>query len=85
MRSKIVCSLLLLIMSPLSAMANDLPEQVATRDETLITTIHAVGAQVYQCEFDTTGNLIWQFREPIATLLVAGKTVGRRSAGRIGK
>jgi hypothetical protein len=27
--------------------------------------------------FDTADNLVWQSREPIATLFIAGKTVGR--------
>ena len=40
-----------------------------------------VGAQVYECQFSSTGKLAWQLREPIATLLVAGKTVGRHYAG----
>ena len=32
-------------------------------------------------EADASGKLAWQFREPIATLLVDGKTVGRHYAG----
>lgn len=39
------------------------------------------GAQVYECRADTAGNRVWQFREPIATLLYNGKTVGRHFAG----
>ena len=49
--------------------------------ETLVATIHAQGAQVYECKADASGKLAWQFREPIATLLVDGKTVGRHYAG----
>jgi hypothetical protein len=70
---------LALLVTP--AAAADLPDAIAVHDETLVTTTFAVGAQVYECEFDTAGNLIWQFREPIATLLAAGKTVGRHYAG----
>jgi Protein of unknown function (DUF3455) len=46
-----------------------------------VTTVHAVGAQVYECKPDSNGKLVWQFREPVATLVVDGKTVGRHYAG----
>jgi hypothetical protein len=42
---------------------------------------HAEGAQVYECKADSAGKLGWVFREPIATLLVDGKTIGRHYAG----
>jgi hypothetical protein len=42
---------------------------------------HAEGAQIYQCKPDPDGRLAWQMREPIATLLLEGKTVGRHFAG----
>ncbi len=45
------------------------------------TTAHATGAQVYECKTDADGKLTWQFREPIATLMIGGKTVGRHFAG----
>src|ERR1700730_5291030 len=63
------------------AAAAEVPEAIAARGEVLITTVHAVGAQVYECKADSAGNLVWQFREPIATLFMAGKTVGRHYAG----
>ena len=43
--------------------------------------VHAEGAQVYECKAGTDGKLAWAFREPIATLLLDGKTVGRHYAG----
>jgi hypothetical protein len=43
--------------------------------------VHAEGAQVYECKAGNDGKLAWAFREPIATLLVDGKTVGRHYAG----
>ena len=58
----------------------DIPDQIATA-ETPVATIHAEGAQVYECKAEAAGGLAWQFREPIATLLVDGKTVGRHFAG----
>lgn len=44
-------------------------------------TLHAVGAQIYECKADGAGNAAWTFREPIATLFEDGKTVGRHYAG----
>ena len=43
--------------------------------------MHAEGAQVYECKAGTDGKLAWLFREPIATLMADGKTVGRHYAG----
>src|SRR5262249_19625110 len=36
---------------------------------------------VYECKAGSDGKLAWAFREPIATLLLDGKTVGRHYAG----
>ena len=58
-----------------------MPDAIAAHGETLVATVHAVGAQVYECKADASGKLVWQFREPIATLLDDGKTVGRHYAG----
>jgi hypothetical protein len=58
----------------------EIPDQIATA-ETPVATIHAEGAQVYECKADATGRLEWQFREPIASLFIDGKTVGRHFAG----
>jgi hypothetical protein len=66
----------------LQAVANaEIPDPIAVPGETLVATIHAEGAQVYECKAAAAGGLEWQFREPIATLLVDGKTVGRHFAG----
>ena len=58
-----------------------LPDAIAAPGETAILTLHAEGAQVYECKTGTDGALVWTFREPIATLLSDGKTVGRHYAG----
>jgi hypothetical protein len=42
-------------------------------------TIH--GAQINACKVDGGGKLVWQFREPLASPFVDGKTVGRHYAG----
>ena len=73
-------TLALLLLMPSMAAAN-LPDTIAAPNETLVATIHAEGAQVYECKADASGKLAWQFREPIATLIVDGKTVGRHYAG----
>jgi hypothetical protein len=54
---------------------------------TIIATVHAEGAQVYECKLDTSKStsqaraLTWQFREPIATLIIDGQSIGRHYAG----
>jgi hypothetical protein len=49
--------------------------------ETRVATLHAVGAQVYECKAGVSGALMWQFREPVATLVENGMTVGRHYTG----
>jgi hypothetical protein len=61
--------------------AAEVPETIAARGETLVATAHAIGAQVYACKTNFDGELMWQFREPIATLMIEGKTVGHHFAG----
>jgi hypothetical protein len=68
------------LMFPAPAAA-EMPDAIAAPGEVLITTAHAVGAQIYECKPNSAGKLAWQFREPIATLFIAGKTVGRHYAG----
>jgi hypothetical protein len=57
------------------------PANLSVPGETLVMTLHAQGSQVYECKADATGKMSWQFREPIATLIKDGKTVGRHYAG----
>jgi Protein of unknown function (DUF3455) len=73
---------LLLSGSPMSALgAETLPGAIAAPGETVVLSVHAEGAQVYECKAGADGKLGWAFREPIATLLADGKTVGRHFAG----
>src|SRR5882672_10075560 len=58
-----------------------LPDAIAATGETIVLTLHAEGAQVYECKGGSDGKLAWAFREPIATLLLDGKTIGRHYAG----
>jgi FtsP/CotA-like multicopper oxidase with cupredoxin domain len=57
------------------------PEAIAAPGESAVVTVHAEGAQVYECKAGGDGKLAWAFREPIATLLLDGKSVGRHYAG----
>jgi len=77
-RALVVLSLLVL---PAAAQAQQLPAAIAAGGETAVATLHAEGAQVYDCKAGSDGKLAWTFREPIATLLLDGKTVGRHYAG----
>jgi hypothetical protein len=62
------------------------PSAISGRDGTALVTLHAEGAQLYECKSSSgnkpeAGALTWQFREPIATLILDGKTVGQHYAG----
>jgi hypothetical protein len=80
MRLVMLPLLLLFLVGPALA-ANALPDAIAAPGETVVLTAHAEGAQVYECKAGADGKLAWVFREPIATLFVDGKTVGRHYAG----
>ena len=76
---------MLIGLSLLFAFANaanaQVPTAIAAPGETVVATLHAEGAQVYECKAGADGKLAWAFREPIATLLLEGKTIGRHYAG----
>lgn len=57
------------------------PDGVAAPGEMLVAKVHAEGVQIYECKADAAGKLVWQFREPVATLLDGGKTAGVHYAG----
>jgi hypothetical protein len=61
--------------------AEPLPAAIAAPGEAVVLSLHAEGAQVYECKAGADGKLAWAFREPIATLMEDGKTVGRHYAG----
>lgn len=78
--SKHLVLILTLLATPAFA-ADPLPEAIAAPGESIVLILHAEGAQVYECKAGADGRLSWTFREPIATLLSEGKTVGRHYAG----
>jgi len=65
---------------PNNAMAQ-MPAAIATPEEALVITLHAEGAQLYECKAGSDRKLAWTLREPTATLRLKGKTVGRHYAG----
>src|SRR5262250_2678949 len=67
--------------STASAQTAQIPDAIAAKGETAVLTLHAEGAQVYDCRAGEAGKLSWQFREPVATLIQDGKTVGRHYVG----
>jgi hypothetical protein len=81
MLSTLRLSILALSILPLPVAAAETPAAIAAPGEALVATVQAAGAQVYECKLDAAGKLAWQFREPIATLMVEGKTIGRHYAG----
>jgi len=76
-------ALLLLSGSLVSSRAAEtpLPDAIAAPGETIVLTVHAEGAQVYECKAGNDGKLAWAFREPVATLIADDKIVGRHYAG----
>ena len=72
---------LMLLALPLAGARAETPAAIAAPGETLVVTVHAEGAQLYECKRDASGKLVWQFREPIAALFLDGKHVGRHYAG----
>src|SRR5258707_12959855 len=81
--SRTALAFLLLLGTLVSAPAAEtpLPNAIAAPGETVVLSVDAEGAQVYECKAGADGKLGWTFREPIATLLADGKTVGRHYVG----
>ena len=77
-----IASAALLLLAVTAARAGEtLPDAIQAPGETTVLTLHAEGAQIYECKAGSDGKLAWSFREPIATLFESGKTVGRHYAG----
>jgi hypothetical protein len=76
-----IAAAILIQFSAASIACAQVPDAIAAPGEILVTTIHAEGAQIYECKADSAGKTVWQFREPVATLLIDGETVGRHYAG----
>ena len=81
MRTNLSGFILAFSILPISVANAEVLSPFATPGEALVATFHAQGTQVYECKAEASGKLAWQFREPIATLMLDGKTVGRHFAG----
>jgi hypothetical protein len=81
LRSTFVASALTVPMMFAAPVMAQVPQSIAAPGETTVATFHAEGAQIYECKTGADGKLAWAFREPIATLVRDGKTVGRHYAG----
>jgi hypothetical protein len=57
------------------------PSAIAAPGLNIVAVLHAEGAQIYECKAGLDNKLVWQAREPIATLLLDGKTAGHHYAG----
>ena len=81
---KSLLSLAFVVVIPVAladAASAQIPPALAAPGESVVATLHAQGAQVYECKAGIDDKLQWAFREPIATLMLDGKTVGRHYAG----
>ena|SRR5271166_713187 len=63
---------------PSSPAAAQVPDVITAPNATKILEVHAEGAQIYACKAGKDGKLVWQFREPVAALILDGKTIGRQ-------
>src|SRR6202142_801300 len=59
----------------------NLRASIAIKAGVPVAQLRAAGAQIYVCAKNAAGALNWTFREPVATLLEEGKTVGRHFVG----
>jgi hypothetical protein len=57
-----------------------MPDEIRVPGEIPGTALHAEGAQIYECQPDVGKQLVWLSREPAATLMDGGSSVGRHYA-----
>src|SRR5246127_1154551 len=78
---RLLTALILATAFPVDGALAQMPPAIAAPGDDIVATFHAEGAQIYECKPGNEGKLAWVFREPIATLLLDDKTVGRHYAG----
>jgi hypothetical protein len=61
--------------------ADPLPDALAAPGTVPVLSAHAEGEQIYECKAGADGKLAWALREPKATLIADGKTVGKHYGG----
>jgi Protein of unknown function (DUF3455) len=77
----LLATILTVLAAASGASAQKVPDAVAAQDETIVLQVHAEGAMIYECREQPNGRLVWEFREPVATLMRDDKTVGRHYLG----
>jgi len=81
MRRMVCCFFLLSTVETSAEGLEKLPAPISVNGRTEIAHVEGVGAQIYACSKNAKGSLEWTFREPIATLVDKGTTIGRHFAG----
>ena len=81
MRTAAITATAILALGLTPVRADESQAEVSAPVGTVVQKVHAVGVQIYECKTDGHGGLAWSFREPIATLLTEGQTIGRHFAG----
>ncbi len=61
-----------------------MPAAIAAPGQRVVATLHASGAQIYDCKAGKDGKLAWVFREPVAALSSTAKRSGAITRGRPG-
>jgi len=57
------------------------PTSFDSAGKIILLSVQAAGVQIYECRAGDGGRLTWKFREPLATLMLNGETIGRHFAG----
>ncbi|MFZ0125060.1 MAG: DUF3455 domain-containing protein [Xanthobacteraceae bacterium] len=81
LRKSLLVGVLAGFWSPVAPLCAQLPPAIAVSGEAIVATFHAEGAQHYECRLDLGNKLVWQVREPIAALILDGKTIGLHYGG----
>jgi len=76
----------LTVAGPLAAAAHQTgavsaPAVFDVADRAAILVVHGVGVQIYECKMGETPATNWVLREPVATLILGGATIGHHYAG----
>ncbi len=57
------------------------PAEPDAPEDAVVLKLHGVGAQLYECKAGPDGKLVWTFREPVASLMLDGHSMGQHYRG----
>ena len=80
MKTNCIWAAIAISLSTSSVFATELPATIDVPNVAKVATYHAEGIQIYECSLDD-GSKMWRFREPVASLIDQGTTVGRHYTG----